>query len=70
MKKFLVASASEILSGSVTDAYLNEQKRFSPKQVRTRSCHGASCKTISFARLRFGVLAGTYEVLKLLEGLP
>jgi len=36
MKEFLVASASEILSGSVTDAYLNEQKRFSPKQVRTQ----------------------------------
>jgi len=71
MKKFLVASASEILSGSVTDAYFERTEEILSKAGKNPEVvMELHVKQFPSPDYGFGVLAGTYEVMKLLEGLP
>ncbi len=71
MKEFLVASASEILSGSVTDAYFERTEEILSKAGKNPEVvMELHVKQFPSPDYGFGVLAGTYEVMKLLEGLP
>ncbi|NPV89111.1 nicotinate phosphoribosyltransferase [Coprothermobacteraceae bacterium] len=71
MREFLLASPEDILTGRVTDAYFERTEKVLSRAGRNPEVvMELHVKQFPSPDYGFGVLAGTYEIYKLLEGLP